>query len=930
MSALDLLRTIAAVSQAPSTGEALPPRVVRFTLEYAETPDPAVERARIAALAGAPAPELGPLDPELLPRFLVLQFADVARTISTPALFALADLLVSELGLVSCTPDVAVRGLEPPTADDLEVESAIADPLLKLTCLTTNKPPLDHHWAVLSVRAEKVWPQTTGQGIVVAQPDTGVAAHPAIEAGLDMARAFNVMTGQAGAVDPLQSGIGNPGHGTATSSVVIGQGNPQGIAPGARVVPIRTIESVVVFDGTPIAKAIAYAIKIQAHVITMSLGGLFLSPALKAALVKAVQADIIVCAAAGNCVQPIVVYPASDPNVLAVAGVGESDAPWRGSSRGHAVAFSAPAENVFIARRAPNDGGAASEQPSEGTSFATAAAAGVAALWLAHHGRANVIAEARGRGITVQRLFRLAVSASARPPKSGTWDARFGAGIIDAEALVALALAAIPATLPAVEAAEEEHDDQTRALIEVMALAAEPEQDPSFDWARFGPEAVYLAGDAWRRTHADQSVWVESALRPEPTAGLENAGLPDPLRRALDPAQAEPRVQAPLPPADRKPTAPSILTLDHGAPPGERGILTESTRTRLRGGTINHDMLQARVDKALSRLEPSDQEPGDWVRRTVAEAFSLGIEGPLPPEHRMVLEAIVRLKDRPAYPVNEGRVLIDPDDDPEWFGALKPFPVAQLAASVGRIDLDGEHVGTGSVVGEGVIMTNRHVLEALAEEVSGPGSTKWLFERGRVTIDFSDTADGSRRFVIKGAVGWGATPTAGRVKFTTLDMVLLEVAATNDAGLLLPERLSLADAADISGGKNEIVTIGYPARPSTAAMRDPVTGAFRQDVMDRLQQIFGLRYGRKYLAPGKVDLIRGAPEGDTARWVFAHEATTLGGNSGSPVTALSDALAISGLHFGGATLVGNYAHSLKAVRASGHLPALDTIGATWE
>lgn len=522
MSSLELLRAIAAASEA-TVDEQLPPHVVRFTLEFAGSSNPAAERARLEVVLATPVPPLFALDPDL-PQFLVLQFADVPRRVSTPGLFAMADLLTRELNLVSCTPDVGVRGLEPATDDDLATESAVGDRLMNLTCKTTNPAPTVEDWAARSVRADRVRPQT-GLGIRIAQPDTGVADHPAIMPGLDADAAFNVMTNQPGAIDPLRSGSGNPGHGTATSSVVIGQSTVSGVAPGAKVIPIRTIESVVVFDGAPIARAIMYAIRNDAHVITMSLGGLFFSPALKAALAQAVANNVIVCAAAGNCVQPIVVYPASDRSVHAVGGIGPWDAPWRGSSRGAKVAFSAPAENVFVARRAPGDGGVPSVHPSEGTSFATAAAAGVAALWLAHHKRNTVIDEAQRRGVSVQHLFLLAAVKSIRGPETGTWDRRYGAGILDAEALLSIPLAEIPSVVPRVEGVEDEAlDDQTRALIEVVTLAAEPEQDSSFDWAKFGPEAVYLAGDAasWHRRVSSKArssrspppAWSPLACRP--------------------------------------------------------------------------------------------------------------------------------------------------------------------------------------------------------------------------------------------------------------------------------------------------------------------------------------------------------------------------------------------------------------------------------
>ncbi len=69
----------------------------------------------------------------------------------------------------------------------------------------------------------------------------------------------------------------------------------------------------------------------------------------------------------------------------------------------------------------------------------------------------------------------------------------------------------------------------------------------------------------------------------------------------------------------------------------------------------------------------------------------------------------------------------------DWEGpfAIAPKDVTLISERVGRIDLDGEHIGTGFVVGRGVIMTNRHVAEAIADEVG----TTWILQ-DRVTINF--------------------------------------------------------------------------------------------------------------------------------------------------------------------------------------------------
>ncbi len=207
----------------------------------------------------------------------------------------------------------------------------------------------------------------------------------------------------------------------------------RGSAPRATLVPVRCLESVAVFDQSRVAKAIDHARLNGAHVITMSLGGVF-SAALHAALRKAVDANIIVVAAAGNCVGTVV-WPARYEEAIAVGGVNAAFKPWRGSSHGSAVDVSGPAEFVLRAdARVPADPGAVSG--GQGTSFATAHLAGLAALWLAHHGRAALLASLPP-GVKLQHVFRSLVRMGAIVP-SGFDTSAYGAGIADAHKLLQL------------------------------------------------------------------------------------------------------------------------------------------------------------------------------------------------------------------------------------------------------------------------------------------------------------------------------------------------------------------------------------------------------------------------------------------------------------------------------------------------------------
>jgi len=196
---------------------------------------------------------------------------------------------------------------------------------------------------------------------------------------------------------------------------------------------------------------------------------------------------VIVLAAAGNCVR-LVVWPARYDECIAVAATNAADEPWPGTCRGAPVDISAPGQNVYRAVVLPSGpSGADTVGQGQGTSFAVALTAGVAALWVAHHGRANVVAAAHARGETVQAMFRRLLQATARRPIP--WDAdAMGPGIVDARALLEasfdLALGRVGANL--------QTGARASAASSVASLVAEavgaPAVPDDLDWHRFGPE----------------------------------------------------------------------------------------------------------------------------------------------------------------------------------------------------------------------------------------------------------------------------------------------------------------------------------------------------------------------------------------------------------------------------------------------------------
>lgn len=216
-------------------------------------------------------------------------------------------------------------------------------------------------------------------------------------------------------------------------------------------------------------------------------------------------------AAAGNHLPGrFVCYPARYRNCLAIAASNARDGTWDGSSRGRSVAVAAPGTGVWVARwdldaRPPVADGIGR---SRGTSHAVAHVAGVAALWLAHHGRQSLLDRYEPQNLSA--AFRHLVRRTSREP-SGWNRKKWGAGIVDAAALLGATLPAadelegdeelVEAPLTPLglvfEALPDVEDDALRARLAAMLVPGGDQEGPGGTAAdpaleRYGDELAYL------------------------------------------------------------------------------------------------------------------------------------------------------------------------------------------------------------------------------------------------------------------------------------------------------------------------------------------------------------------------------------------------------------------------------------------------------
>jgi subtilisin family serine protease len=273
--------------------------------------------------------------------------------------------------------------------------------------------------------------------------------------------------------DALASSEGPHIHGTGIAGAIAAHARLMGSAPAAELVAIRA------FSGTAngaqsnswvILKALDYAARRNARIINMSFAGPK-DPLVERGINAEAARGIVMVAAAGNAgAKSPPLYPAANPNVIAVSATDAQDHLFQASNRGGHIAVAAPGAEVFLP--APDE----KYQMTSGTSFSAAYVSGVAALMLE-----------RNPALRPDEL-RAVIMKTARDLGSPGRDDLFGAGEVDAGAAVEavtsaqaapVASSAPPASQTAPENAREPREiPPIRALTPAMA-AEKPEIQPA-------------------------------------------------------------------------------------------------------------------------------------------------------------------------------------------------------------------------------------------------------------------------------------------------------------------------------------------------------------------------------------------------------------------------------------------------------------------
>jgi subtilisin family serine protease len=225
-----------------------------------------------------------------------------------------------------------------------------------------------------------------------------------------------------------------------------------GSAPAARILAIRAFgvaASGAASTSFVILKGLDYAAAHGAQIVNMSFAGPK-DGLIERGIAAAAAKGILMVAAAGNGgPKSPPLYPAANPDVMAVSATDAQDRLFAASNRGGHIAIAAPGVDIFLP--APNE----KYQMTSGTSFSAAFVSGLAALVLE---RNPVLKPDQVRAILVK---------TARDLGSPGRDDLFGAGEADAFAAVSAVVTApaVPvAAVPDGHAAEKTSGHQELPL----------------------------------------------------------------------------------------------------------------------------------------------------------------------------------------------------------------------------------------------------------------------------------------------------------------------------------------------------------------------------------------------------------------------------------------------------------------------------------
>lgn len=229
-------------------------------------------------------------------------------------------------------------------------------------------------WEILKFNIQSMWSLSKGEGVKVGIIDTGCDLnHPDIKNNL--LQGINIL-------DSSKDPFDDNGHGTHVSGTIAAENNGLGmvgVAPLAKIVPIKALDKNGSGNNTSISKAIIWAADNGCDFIGMSLGSEGESLDINRAIDYAIKKRVVIFCAAGNSGENhSIMYPAKNELTISIGAIDKYLNRTSFTCSGEELDFLCPGSDIISC--VPNNGYAS----MSGTSMSNPFAVGCACLLLSH------------------------------------------------------------------------------------------------------------------------------------------------------------------------------------------------------------------------------------------------------------------------------------------------------------------------------------------------------------------------------------------------------------------------------------------------------------------------------------------------------------------------------------------------------------------